>query len=116
MLRIDALTALGRRAEALHALDEIDLGRVPGGLQRRLERAELRAAGGRVREALSDFDAVVAQARERGTLDRALAGRTRAHQRVGDLAAAHADATLYLRRFPDGRFAAQARDIERASP
>jgi len=33
VLRIDALTALHRQPEALRSLDELDLGRVPGGLE-----------------------------------------------------------------------------------
>jgi outer membrane protein assembly factor BamD (BamD/ComL family) len=111
VLRVDALTALHRQAEALRYLDELDLTRMPGGLERRLQRGELRLASGRFHEALADFDGVLAQAREQELIQRALAGRTQARQRLGDIAGARSDAGEYLRRFPTGSFARQARDI-----
>jgi hypothetical protein len=116
VLRVDALTALHRQPEALRSLDELDLGRMPGGLERRLQRAELRAASGRFREAIADFDGVLAQTRGTDAIERALAGRAKCRQRLGDLAASRADAIEYLRRFPAGPFAQQARDIAKASP
>jgi outer membrane protein assembly factor BamD (BamD/ComL family) len=116
VLRVDALTALHRQPEALRSLDELDLGRIPGGLERRLQRGELRAASGRLREALTDFDGVLAQAREQDLVQRALGGRTQARQRLGDLAGARSDANEYLRRFPAGPFARQARDIAQVNP
>lgn len=111
VLRVDALTALHRQAEALRLLDDLDLTHMPGGLERRLQRGELRLAGGRLRDALGDFDGVLAQAREQELLHRALAGRTQVRQRLGDLAGARSDAGEYLRRFPTGPFARQAKDI-----
>ena len=111
VLRVDALTALHRQGEALRSLDELDLTRMPGGLERRLQRGELRLASGRFHEALADFDGVLAQAREQELIQRALAGRTQARQRLGDIAGARSDAGEYLRRFPTGSFARQARDI-----
>jgi hypothetical protein len=111
VLRVDALTALHRQTEALRSLDELDLTRMPGGLERRLRRGELRLASGRFREALADFDGVLAQAREQELIERALAGGTQTRQRLGDLAGARSDAGEYLRRFPTGSFARQARDI-----
>ena len=111
VLRVDALTALHRQAEALRFLDDLDLTHMPGGLERRLQRGELRLASGRLRDALGDFDGVLAQAREQELLHRALAGRTQARQRLGDLAGARSDAGEYLRRFPTGPFARQAKDI-----
>jgi hypothetical protein len=116
VLRVDALTALHRQPEALRSLDELDLGRIPGGLDRRLQRGELRAASGRLREALADFDGVLAQAREQDLVQRALGGRTQARQRLGDLAGARSDANEYLQRFPAGPFARQARDIAQVNP
>jgi outer membrane protein assembly factor BamD (BamD/ComL family) len=116
VLRIDALTALHRQPEALRSLDELDLGRVPGGLERRLQRAELRAASGRFREAIADFDGVLAQARGTDAIERALAGRARCRQRLGDGTAARADAIEYLQRFPSGPFAPQARDMAKVGP
>ncbi len=111
VLRVDALTALHRQGEALRSLDELDLTRMPGGLERRLQRGELRLASGRFHEALADFDGVLAQAREQELIQRALAGRTQVRQRLGDIAGARFDAGEYLRRFPTGSFARQARDI-----
>jgi hypothetical protein len=111
VLRVDALTALHRQPEALRALDDLDLGRMPGGLERRLQRGELRAASGRFREALADLDGVLSRAREQDLLQRALGGRTQARQRLGDLAGARSDAMEYLRRFPAGPFARQAKDL-----
>jgi outer membrane protein assembly factor BamD (BamD/ComL family) len=112
-LRVDALTA---QPEALRSLDELDLGRVPGGLDRRLQRGELRAAVGRFREAIADFDGVLAQTRGTDSVERALAGRARCRQRLGDAAAARADALEYLQRFPSGPFAPQARDMAKVGP
>jgi len=111
VLRVDALIALHRSAEALRALDELDLSRMPGGLERRLQRGELRATSGRLREALTDFDGVLAHAREQDLLQRALQGRAQARLRLGDLAGTRSDAIEYLRRFPAGPFARQARDL-----
>ena len=111
VLRVDALIALHRSAEALRALDELDLSRMPGGLERRLQRGELRATSGRLREALTDFDGVLAHAREQDLLQRALQGRAQARLRLGDLAGARSDGIEYLRRFPAGPFARQARDL-----
>jgi hypothetical protein len=116
VLRVDALTALHRQGEALRSLDELDLTRMPGGLERRLQRGELRLASGRFHEALADFDGVLAQAREQELIERALAGRTQARQRLGDIAGARSDAGEYLRRFPTGSFARQARDIVQMNP
>jgi outer membrane protein assembly factor BamD (BamD/ComL family) len=116
VLRVDALTALHRQPEALRSLDELDLGRVPGGLERRLQRAELRAASGRFREAIADFDGVLAQTRGTDASERALAGRVRCRQRLGDWTAARADAIEYLQRFPSGPFAPQARDVAKVGP
>jgi hypothetical protein len=116
VLRVDALTALHRQPEALRFLDELDLSRMPGGLERRLQRGELRAASGRFREALADFDEVLSHAREQDLLQRALGGRAQCRQRLGDLAGARSDASEYLRRFPAGPFARQAGDIAKVGP
>jgi outer membrane protein assembly factor BamD (BamD/ComL family) len=111
VLRVDALTALHRQAEALLSLDELDLTHMPGGLERHVQRGELRLASGRFHEALTDFDGVLAQTREQELIQRALAGRTQARQRLGDIAGARSDAGEYLRRFPTGPFARKAQDI-----
>ncbi len=116
VLRVDALTALGRQSEALPLLDELDLDNVPGGVERHLQRGELRATHGRLREAIEDFAWVIGRAREQATIERALGERAQARMRAGDGAGARSDASVYLRRFPQGRFAAQAREMAGASP
>jgi len=110
ILRVDALTALSRREEALATLDRLDLGGMPGGNERLLQRGELRAAAARWREAEGDFDEVLSRGRgqNRELAERALWGRAQSRARLGNKAGAGADAEEYLRRFPKGRFAAQA--------
>ena len=82
-LRADALTALGRTGDALAALDGLDLTRTPGGLERQVQRGELRSSAGRWREAKDDFDWVILHARtaDRALVERAQRGReqTRVH-------------------------------------
>ena len=79
-----------------------------------LTRAELRAAAGRFREALSDFNRVVDGAD--ATLaaagdERALYGRAVCLGRLGEDERARADLLAYQRRFPDGRFAREVRRL-----
>jgi tetratricopeptide (TPR) repeat protein len=107
-LRASALLALEQREEALRTLDALDLAAVPGGLDRQLQRGELRAAAGRQPAAIADFDAVLARARHGDLAERALWGRAQARRESGDRAGARSDAALYLVRHPTGRFAALA--------
>jgi hypothetical protein len=110
VLRVDALTTLDRRGEALRTLDSLDVTRMPGGFERQVQRGELRASAGRWQEAIADFDSVLAHAnaRDENAAERALWGRAQGRLQLGDRAGARADATDYSRRFPSGRFAAQA--------
>jgi hypothetical protein len=110
ILRVDALTALGRRDETLRILDGLDLARVPGGIERQLQRGELRAQVGRWQEARTDYEGVLAQASQRdsGVMERACWGRVQAWRYLGNRDEVRAGAALYLRRFPHGQFAAQA--------
>jgi hypothetical protein len=113
VLRIDALTEGNRSGEALAMLDRLDLARLPGGLDRHAQRGELRARAGRWAEARADFDWVLAHASgvERTLLERALWGRAQCFQREGHRAFARSDASVYLQRFPGGRFASQAEQL-----
>jgi hypothetical protein len=106
--RVDALLALGERDQALAVLEHLPLAQVGRGGEMRLLRAELRARGDCAR-ALSDFDALTAQALPSSLAERALYGRAACEVQVGDAVHARADFGLYLARFPAGRFAAAAR-------
>jgi hypothetical protein len=115
-LRASALVALDRRDEALRVLDGLDLDHVPGGLERRLQRGELRASAGRQQEAISDFDAVLVRAGQGDLAERALWARAQSRFAGGDRAGAQRDAALYLQRHPSGRFAAPAARLAGGSP
>jgi hypothetical protein len=94
---------------------------MPNSDERYVLRGELRAAVGRWREALGDFDVVLrGHAEEEAEigaatdlklhdrLERALWGRALARSRLGNDAGARADLRECLRRFPRGRFASEA--------
>jgi hypothetical protein len=115
-LRASALLALDRRDEALHTLDGIELARLPGGSERQLQRAELRAWAGRQQEAITDFDAVLGRVGDGGLAERALWGRAQARLASGDGMGAQRDAVLYLQRHPTGQFAGPAARLAGASP
>jgi tetratricopeptide (TPR) repeat protein len=121
MLRAEALLQIGRKGEALAELDRLSLGQMPNSDERYVVRGELRAAVGRWREALGDFDVVLrghpgekadigatTDIKRRDRFERALWGRALARSRLGDDAGARADLQECLRRFPRGRFASEA--------
>ena len=110
VLRVDTLAALKNTSEALRVLDGLDFAQMPGGLARQLQRAELRTAAGRYREAEADFANVLVRARSQDldVLERALWGRAQSRRLLGDADGARTDANEYVRRFPSGRFAAAA--------
>jgi hypothetical protein len=108
VLRVDALVALKKTTEVLHVLDGLDFSHMPGGLARQLQRAELRAAAGRQREAEADFASVLLRAHDVDVLERALWGRAQSRASLGDAQGARLDANEYVRRFPNGRFATPA--------
>jgi len=119
VLRVDTLAALKNTSEALRVLDGLDFAQMPGGLARQLQRAELRAAAGRLREAEADFANVLVRARSQDldVLEQALWGRAQSRAGLGDADGARTDADEYVRRFPTGRFAtAAARIGSSASP
>ena len=110
VLRVDALAALKHTPEALRVLDGLDFAEMPGGLARQVQRGELRAASGRQREAETDFANVLlrAHSQDLDLVERALWGRAQSRASFGDENGARLDANEYLRRFPNGRFAAAA--------
>ena len=123
MLRAEALLGLGRKAEALSVLDHLSLASMPNPNERLVLRGELRAAAGRWREAVEDFETPLSglapsgmEPKLREVKDRALWGRASARSHLGDEAGARADLALYLRVFPSGRFAAQAAALLQGSP
>jgi hypothetical protein len=105
--RIEALLALGRRAEARDALDRLSPGGLPRGRELSVIRGELRAEAGRCDDADRDFAVALDGTDE--LAERALVGRADCRARSRDDAGARAGLEEYLRRFPDGRFAARAR-------
>jgi tetratricopeptide (TPR) repeat protein len=108
--RIDALLALGRRAQALSRLEALPLERLPRGAELRALRGELRAGRGELGAALDDFTAVLATpGAPSSVVERALYGRGSCRSRLGDVAGARADLNEVLRRFSNGPFAEAAR-------
>jgi len=105
--RVDALVKLGRKRDALTALQDMRLDGHRRGLELKVLRAEL-ASERDCRAAIADFSAIRSEA-PADLFERSLRGRGLCWLRLGDQAAAHADFDEYLRRFPDGRFAAEAR-------
>jgi hypothetical protein len=113
LARIDAYLMLGRRAEALVALDGVDLARQGRELTLRLLRGELRARMD-CPSAFDDFDAVLAGDAAPELRERALYGRAACWSQLGDFAQAAAEAAGYLSEFPHGRFAAGMRRLHGA--
>ncbi len=114
-LTAETLLKLGRKAEAIHALNELLARPLPGNDERRVLRGELLASLGSWRDAAADFDKTLvstednANSRPRAFLvERALWGRAVARNRLGEDPGARSDLTEYLRRFPNGAFAIQA--------
>jgi hypothetical protein len=108
--RVEALLRLGERERALALLDAA--APLPRGRGRALlaTRGELRADAGRCREAVADFDVLLADdAASDDAAERALYQRAACRARLGDSEAASADLETYLERFPMGRDAARAR-------
>ncbi|HVU49406.1 MAG TPA: hypothetical protein VHL80_01905, partial [Polyangia bacterium] len=77
-------------------------------LELRVIRGEL-AARASCSAAVADFDRALAASPPPALAERALHGRAACLVRLGEPAAARRDLEEYLRRFPEGRFAAEAR-------
>jgi tetratricopeptide (TPR) repeat protein len=109
--RVEALVKLGRTEVALGRLDAVAPVTLAKSPALRVVRGELRARAGRLAAAIEDFD--VALGREGGgdLFERALYGRGSCRARQGDTAGARQDLERYLRLFPQGRFAAEARQV-----
>jgi TolA-binding protein len=106
--RIDALLLLGRNAEALTELRALTLRPAGRDQELRVIRGELSAASDCGR-AVVDFDQVLAEQAPAPFVERALHGRAACRLRLGNEAGAIHDLSEYLQRFPQGRFAAEAR-------
>jgi hypothetical protein len=118
-LRREALLLMGRKMAVLDELEQSPSLDASTGDERVL-RGELRASAGRWQAALADFEAIVRvhpngaesdDLRERDRLERALWGRALVRSHLGDDDAVCVDLGEYLRRFPHGRFAAQAKQL-----
>jgi tetratricopeptide (TPR) repeat protein len=108
LTRIEALLALGRRAEVLRLLDA-ESGTLPRHAELRILHGELLAEAGRCAEAIRHFTAELGAGSARKLAERALYGRGSCRARLGDLAGARADLTRYLELYPRGRVAGAAR-------
>lgn len=107
LLRVEALLALGHRAELLRLLDGASLTDVAASRTLLVTRGELRAAANRCAEGIGDFDLVLARSRQ---ADRqALIGRARCRKHLGDVAGMRADLERLRKEFPDQALPAELR-------
>ncbi len=110
LVRIDALVALGRKAEALTLLEAVDLSTSPRADDLLITRGELRARQD-CRAASADFTSALARTPDDARAERALRGRALCARRLGDDRGMRADLEAYLTRFPRAAFAARARAL-----
>ncbi|HZH04615.1 MAG TPA: tetratricopeptide repeat protein [Myxococcaceae bacterium] len=113
LVRLDALLALGDRGEALVLLDRMSLRDFDGsvrGPELRVLRGEFLVEHGRCEEALPVFERTLREGRKDRLQERALYGRASCRVRSGDFAGGRADLESYLRQYPNGLFAAAARN------
>jgi hypothetical protein len=107
LLRVETLVALDRRPDALTLLESLPLPSSPRGAELQVLRGELRAARSCPR-ARADFDDLLGRAIAPPVAERALRGRAICQLQQGGLDTARSDLQTYLRRFPEGPFAARA--------
>lgn len=111
--RVEAQLRAGRKSEALSQLERLHgagFEGLPRPVELALQRAELLADVRRDPEAARAFSDVLALHPALALEERALFGRAVCRARSGDEAGMRADLGAYLERFPDGRFAAEARE------
>ncbi|WP_224368240.1 tetratricopeptide repeat protein [Hyalangium versicolor] len=111
--RVEALLRDGRKAEALRQLERLygsGFEGLPRPAELALQRAELLADARRHAEAMQAFSEVLSGHPAPALEERALFGRAVCRARGGDEAGMRADLEAYLQRFPDGRFAQEARE------
>jgi hypothetical protein len=114
--RVEALMAVGRRADALALLAALDGG---GGTPTRnvlVMRGELFAEAGQCGNAVRDFDRILSAGARDDAEARALFGRAACRLRGRDTAAGERDLRGYLERYPNGAFAAAAREALHGAP
>lgn len=115
-LRVQALVLLAKRREALARLDRQALTlEAEGSAEPLLLRGQLRSEAGRCSEALPDLDAAAALGSGE-FLERALLYRGQCRSRTGDVPGARADFSVYLVRFPTGRYREAIRKALRDLP
>lgn len=107
LVRLEALLALGRRDQAAHLLDALDL--PPGRRDLHLLRGEFRAGQGRCPDALVDFQAARRLQVADEVDERAVHGLAACLSKLGERAQARATLEAYLGRYPAGAFADEAR-------
>lgn len=106
--RVQALLGLERRKMALEVLDHMSEGELGASSNLRVLRGELRAESRHYADAKADFQLALRSA-EGPLAERALYGSASSRSRLKDDAGALHDLEEYLRRFPEGRHAAEAR-------
>jgi TolA-binding protein len=107
--RVEALMALGRRADALAVLAAFDGQQSEPTRNVLVSRGELFAEAGQCQRAVGDFDRILAAAEHGDAEARALFGRGACRLRKGDVAAGQQDLRRYLDLYPVGAFAKAAR-------
>ena len=108
--RIEALLRLGRNGPALALLDAQSLSARGVDREMLVARAELRASKDRCPAAIRDFDQLLAvRGQSDPVAERALFGRAGCRAKSGDVEGARGDYQQYIKAFPQGRFASQAR-------
>jgi hypothetical protein len=110
--RLEALLALDRGQEAVKLLENWPAElwtQVPRAQELKVVQGELYAAQRRYTACAATFDSVLELASLEPVLtERALFGRAGCREHQGDAEGARKDLEEYLRRFPEGRFAAAA--------
>jgi hypothetical protein len=111
VVRAELLLRTSRQNEALIILDRLVLGAGSAPRAVTAVRGELRAEDGRCREAITDFDFVLAEGRADDIAARALYARAACRAQLGDAVGARVDATEYLRSFPKAARRADAQQL-----